>query len=147
MVLEKNNSYDLATFIGGDSDTTPNLLYIGGSIIVYQDAVTNKVKSVADLLNIPTQIWVFPDVDGTASGTMVSDDGIVYVANEYEGDKYREYNFVYSNHIMKINILQGFNYAQQFPYELFTSLIIADPSVNQGTKATACLFDSQMNIR
>jgi len=53
-----------------------NLHMVGGKILLYQDSVTHGVLRTKKLNDIPSIIYVNPNVEGKAEGSVAFDDGV-----------------------------------------------------------------------
>ena len=143
--LTKVFSYDesggkLVDFPCALTETYMNVLIKGGSIIPWQDATTAKAMTITDMNAVPTRIIVAPSHLGAAIGTMIADDGISQESNM--DTQNRHYDFVYTKGLLKINLLNGFEYSPKFAYEKLDSIVI----LGWGTEvAFLCGFDSDMN--
>ena len=110
----------------------------GGSIIPVQDAL--KVLTTKGIEQSAMTIQVYPDHEGGAVGYMIAGNG------QKNTDRYRHYNFVYGDKILKINQLHDFEADYPEEYEIFDSVKIFPTQPKFGEVNFACFFDNNMNV-
>jgi alpha-glucosidase (family GH31 glycosyl hydrolase) len=100
----------------------PHLFLKGGSIIPYQDTMTQKLKNITELANIPLTLIVALDEKGRAKGEMVVDDGITdgTIINK----TYRHYKFTLEDKLLKVSMINGYLKLKSYTFEYLSRIEI-----------------------
>lgn len=99
-----------------------NVLVRGGSIVPFQDALSEKIRVSEKLKSMPLEMIVVPDHSGNAEGTMASDDenAIDPIAEE----KYRYIRMSFSMNTKRLDVKLLHNYGESYQFENFAKVSV-----------------------
>lgn len=126
------------------STDLPHVFLRGGMIIPYQDAISSKITNVGGLESVPMTLIIAVDHEGKAKGRMVVDDGIS--KDTIQNKDYRHYKFIYTNKLLKVSLLEGYNSSvlENYPFE-YVSKIEIWGAANAGKIKTAMIMSFNMS--
>jgi len=110
-----------------------NVFLRGGRILLYQDAIANKVKRTNELKKIPLEIIIAPDETGNAYGKYYFDNEDAI--NPVDSKEFVKYEFEYEkkNKVMNVN-LEG-NWTFEYECEQLFKIVVLNTE-NTGNACT-----------